>query len=402
MYDQFYGFSGRPFQLAPDPEFYFESLTHRKALSYLGYGLSQGEGFIVITGEVGAGKSTLAAHLVASIDRQRLTVGQIVTSQLDGGELVRLATQAFGITLPVARAPDKAAALGALEGFLQDEARAGRRCLLIVDEAQNLQVAALEELRMLSNFQLGAHPLLQILLLGQPEFRATLNEPGLEQLRQRVIATHHLDAMEPDEVGRYVEHRLTHVGWQGNPAFGEGVHARLAEASGCVPRRINLLANRLLLAGSVDRVGVLDTDMLDDVIADLAGDLDTVRPSAHEPTDVAPAAPEPTPEPVQAAPAPAAESAAIMADLAHEMALRDEQIAELQHAVMELADMRGGPAPVSAPEPDLEPVLSALVDLTRRIELLETRTGDQNEAIRHVLTMLIEWLEAENAHVRAA
>ena len=228
MYDQFYGFSARPFQLAPDPEFYFESLTHRKALSYLGYGLSQGEGFIVITGEVGAGKSTLAAHLVASIDRQRLTVGQIVTSGLDGGELVRLATQAFGIQLPMS---DKAAALGALELYLQDEARAGRRCLLIVDEAQNLKVGALEELRMLSNFQLGAHPLLQILLLGQPEFRTTLNAPGLEQLRQRVIATHHLDAMEPDEVGRYVEHRLARVGWKGNPAFAPGVHARLAEAS---------------------------------------------------------------------------------------------------------------------------------------------------------------------------
>lgn len=171
MYDQFYGFSGRPFQLAPDPAFYFESLTHRKALSYLGYGLAQGEGFIVITGEVGAGKSTLAAHLVASIDRQRLSVGQIVTSRLDAGELVRVAAQAFGVVPPVAQDPvalDKAAALGSLEMFLQDEARAGRRALLIVDEAQNLSVQALEELRMLSNFQLGAHPLLQILLLGQP------------------------------------------------------------------------------------------------------------------------------------------------------------------------------------------------------------------------------------------
>jgi putative secretion ATPase (PEP-CTERM system associated) len=414
MYDQFYGFSGRPFQLAPDPEFFFESLTHRKALSYLGYGLSQGEGFIVITGEVGAGKSTLAAHLVTSIDRQRLTVGQIVTSRLDGHELVRLATQAFGIALPVASGADKAAALGALELFLQDQARAGRRCLLIVDEAQNLAVSALEELRMLSNFQLGAHPLLQILLLGQPEFRTTLNAPGLEQLRQRVIATHHLDAMEPDEVGLYVEHRLARVGWTGHPQIGPEVYRRLAEASGCVPRRVNQLANRLLLLGSVEQASLLDRDMLDEVIADLAGDVDMALPDAPAPVDfVAPVpadapadAPAAKPDPVQhaqlATPAPAAEQAAIMADLAHELAKRDEQIAELQQAVMELADMRGGPALVAAPEPDLEPLLTAIVDLTRRIELLETRTSDQNEAIRHVLTMLIEWLEAENAHVRAA
>jgi len=408
MYDQFYGFTGRPFQLAPDPEFYFESLTHRKALSYLGYGLAQGEGFIVITGEVGAGKSTLAAHLVASIDRLRLTVGQIVTSRLDGDELVRLAAQAFGVVPP---AYDKAAALGALEMFLQDEARAGRRSLLIVDEAQNLSVQALEELRMLSNFQLGAHPLLQILLLGQPEFRTTLNTPGLEQLRQRVIATHHLDAMETEEVGPYVEHRLTHVGWKGRPAFGSGVYARLAEASGCVPRRINQLVNRLLLLGAVEQADTIDLDMLDEVIADLAGDADDDAVAAPEPVDfvaspAAAQAPESVPEPARA-PAPGDQSA-IMEALARELATRDEQIAELQQAVMELAEMRapavvvGAPQPESESGPDLEPLLSAIDDLTRRIEALEVRTGDQNEAIRHVLTMLIEWLEAENASARAA
>jgi general secretion pathway protein A len=407
MYDQFYGFSGRPFQLAPDPEFYFESLTHRKALSYLGYGLAQGEGFIVITGEVGAGKSTLAAHLVASIDRQRLTAAQIVTSRLDAGELVRLAAQAFGVVAPsldqahAAGAPDKAAILGTLEMFLQDEARAGRRCLLIVDEAQNLSIQALEELRMLSNFQLGAHPLLQIVLLGQPEFRATLQSPGLEQLRQRVIATHHLDAMERDEVGPYIEHRLGRVGWKGNPTFGEGVYKRLAEASGCVPRRVNQLANRLLLAGAVDQVHEIDGDMLEDVIADLAGDTEAGTPAAE--TTPAEAPRDEAVHPIEfAAPAPVADQAAIMAEWMRELHSRDEQIAELQQAVMELAELRTPAAVTPAPQADLEPLLSAIVDLTRRIEALEVRTGDQNEAIRHVLTMLIEWLEAENASARAA
>ena len=420
MYDQFYGFSGRPFQLAPDPEFYFESLTHRKALSYLGYGLSQGEGFIVITGEIGAGKSTLAAHMLASIDRARLTVGQIVTSKLDGDELVRLAAQAFGLGPAdrIAKGPvwDKAAALGGLEAFLQDEARAGRRSLLIVDEAHNLSIGALEELRMLSNFQLGAHPLLQILLLGQPEFRVTLKEPGLEQLRQRVIATHHLDAMEPDEVGPYVEHRLARVGWTGRPAFGPGVHARLAQASGCVPRRINQLASHLLLMGAVEEADVLDCDMLDEVIAEHkldsgeseALDLNEARQHSGRAAtvDFIPDAPEAETETeanmdAQAEPAPAAapaaDHAAIMAHLEQSLARRDEQIAELQQAVMELSAAR--PA---AAQPDPEPMLAALVDLTQRIEALETRSADQNEAIRHILTMLIEWLESENAHPRAA
>ncbi|MDE2412959.1 MAG: AAA family ATPase, partial [Sphingomonadales bacterium] len=219
MFNDFYGLSGRAFQLTPDPAFYFESLTHRKALSYLSYGLAQGEGFVVITGEVGAGKSTLVAYLMATIDPARLTAAQIVTSKLDGEELVHVVAQAFGL---IVEGHDKASALGAIEAFLHDEARAGRRCLLVVDESQNLELEALEELRMLSNFQLGAHPLLQTLLLGQPEFRDTIQEhPQLEQLRQRVIAAHHLDAMERDEVQAYVEHRLKCVGWEGNPAFDQ-------------------------------------------------------------------------------------------------------------------------------------------------------------------------------------
>lgn len=173
MFDDFYGLTGRPFQLTPDPNFFFESGTHRKALSYLGYGLAQSEGFIVITGEVGAGKSTLVAHLMQRIDPERLTVGQIVTSNLDGEELVHLAAQSFGLDI---EGHDKASALAEIENFLHEEAREGRRCLLVVDESQNLSIEALEELRMLSNFQLGAHPLLQILLLGQPEFKKVLAE----------------------------------------------------------------------------------------------------------------------------------------------------------------------------------------------------------------------------------
>ena len=388
MYDEFYQLTGRPFQLTPDPEFYFESNTHRKALSYLGYGLAQGEGFIVITGEVGAGKSTLAAHLMASVDREHLTAAQIVTSKLDGEELVHMAARAFGLDVA---GHDKASALGEIEHFLQDEARAGRRCLLVVDEAQNLSVDALEELRMLSNFQLGAHPLLQILLLGQPEFRTLLqSSPLLEQLRQRIIASHHLEAMDAEEVGPYVEHRLACVGWRGNPMFEPGVHADLAEASGGLPRRVNQLVNRLLLMGAVEQRSVIDAAMLREVLADL--DSDGAAATA-EPVSVV--------EPVARPAAPAGQ------DFAAALATRDEQIAELQQAVIELAEMRNVAPPEAVPDTSahdarVEELSAALRDANARLAALEQRTEEQSQAIRHVLTMLIEWIESENPARAAA
>jgi len=265
MYDQYYGLSGRPFQLTPDPEFYFESASHKKAMSYLGYGLNQGEGFIVITGEVGAGKSTLVAHLMERIDPSALTVAQVVTSALDGEELIHVVAQSFGLSV---EGHDKAGALGAIEAFLQDEARAGRRCLLIVDECQNLEFTALEELRMLSNFQLGSHPLLQSLLLGQPQFRRTLaHHPDLEQLRQRIIASHHLEALDAAEVTDYVHHRLTHVGWDGRPIFEDGLLDALYGATEGIPRRVNQVMNRLLLLGAIEERSQVDQAMLNSVMA---------------------------------------------------------------------------------------------------------------------------------------
>lgn len=415
MYDDFYQLTGRPFQLTPDPEFYFESTTHRKALSYLGYGLAQGEGFIVITGEVGAGKSTLAAHLMATIDRNRLTAGQIVTSKLDGEELIHVAAHAFGLDV---KGHDKASALAAIEQFLHEEARSGRRSLLVVDEAQNLAVGALEELRMLSNFQLGAHPLLQILLLGQPEFRTLLQtSPHLEQLRQRVIASHHLEAMEAGEVSHYVEHRLSRVGWNGdNPGIDQRVYAELAKASGGIPRRINQIVSRLMLMGAVEQRTRLDSGMLKAVLDDLARD--TALPALAEvipqPVKVDPApaaAPEPAPQPVMApemAPAMAPEMAqptaiarADIAALEAALAARDEQIAELQQAVVELAEMH--PVNVAVPErPSDEELLEALGEAARRITTLESRQLEQEQTIRHTLTMLIEWIENDDPHRVAA
>jgi putative secretion ATPase (PEP-CTERM system associated) len=387
MFNDFYGLTGRPFQLTPDPAFYFESLTHRKALSYLSYGLAQGEGFVVITGEVGAGKSTLVAHLMATVDPARLTAAQIVTSKLDGEEIVHVVAQAFGL---IVDGHDKASALGAIEAFLHDEARSGRRCLLVVDESQNLELEALEELRMLSNFQLGAHPLLQTLLLGQPEFRELIQDhPRLEQLRQRVIAAHHLEAMELGEVQQYIEHRLKCVGWNGNPRIDQRVYTEVFEASGGVPRRINQIFNRLMLLGAVEQRSRIDGAMLSQVLEELEldGTLQLKRP---EPRPVEPVA-QTVAEPALASPQ---FEVAAMAQVEAMLAERDGQIRELQQALIELADERDGGAVVATPNPDQGAALAAI---EAKLSGIETRLLEQERTIRHTLTMLIEWIEADEA-----
>jgi putative secretion ATPase (PEP-CTERM system associated) len=380
MFDDFYGLTGKPFQLTPDPAFYFRSTTHRKALSYLGYGLAQGEGFIVITGDVGAGKSTLVAHLMGTVDPSQLTVAQVVTSKLDEEEIVHVIAQSFGLDI---EGHDKASALGAIEGFLHGEARAGRRCLLVVDESQNLSVAALEELRMLSNFQLGNHPLLQTLLLGQPEFRATIQgHEALEQLRQRVIAAHHLDPMDKAEIEPYITHRLQRVSWNGNPQFDQRVFSELYEASGGIPRRVNQIANRLLLLGAVEERTRIDSVMLKAVLDELAGE--QAFPAA------APAA-MPAAETKPAPQAPGAGPPTIDNDMLDTLlAERDVQIAELQQAVVELASQQ---------EDAARPEIAALQDQVIR---LETKMVEQERTIRQTLTMLIEWIETEMDQSKAA
>ena len=387
MYEQFYGFSGRPFQLTPDPQFYFESTSHKKAMSYLGYGLSQGEGFIVITGEVGAGKSTLVAHLMERIDPAALTVAQVVTSALDGAEVVHVVAQAFGLAV---EGQDKAGALGAIERFLHDEARAGRRCLLVVDECQNLELTALEELRMLSNFQLGSHPLLQSLLLGQPEFRRTLaNHPGLEQLRQRIIASHHLEALDADEVEHYVRHRLGHVGWDGRPQFEAGLLEALYRHTGGIPRRVNQVMNRLLLLAAIEESDLLSLRMLDAVVAEMTAD--QTRGARLGGGDLR-AAPDPVATPAPA-PAPATHGSLPVTEVAALLAERDARTAELEAAI--------GALQAAGTSQQGEPLAADETRLAVALERIEARLEEQEQSFRHVLTMLIEWFE-EDPSRRAA
>ena len=373
MYEKHYRFSGRPFQLTPDPQFYFESLTHRKAMSYLGYGLAQGEGFIVITGEIGAGKTTLVGHLMATIDPQRLTAVKIASTQVGGDDMLRMTAQAFGISTDNV---EKAHILSRIEAYLHHQARAGRRTLLIVDEAQNLGVPALEELRMLSNFQLGGQSLLQIFLLGQPEFRERIAGPALEQLRQRIIATHHLEPMQPEEVGPYIEHRLKVVGWTGNPRFTPESYALMAQASGCVPRRLNALVSRVLLLGAIDQFEIIDERVTEAVVADLGADLAVNTEKVAE----QPKMPEPAPAHARVAEADAAQLRMLKSEVETLSAAIARSEAEREAALDALSTAEDG---------------GRIADLELRLARAEQRLDEQDEVLRRVLSKLIEWVERD-------
>jgi putative secretion ATPase (PEP-CTERM system associated) len=266
MYTQFYGLEAEPFLLTPDQRFYFESNVHAQAMAHLTYGLSRGEGFIVITGEIGAGKTILVKRLGALIDRQRILSAHIVTTRLDGSDLLRIIASAFGLKdLPA----DKSSLLLRLQGFFEAALKHGFRALLIVDEAQNLPVSGLEELRMLSNIQIGNVAPFQSFLIGQPQFRTVLASPDLEQLRQRVIATYHLGPMNRQECGEYVLHRLKQVGWKSDPSFDSGAIDAIFQYSGGVPRRINTLCTRVLLFGLLDELHHFSADDVNKVAFDL-------------------------------------------------------------------------------------------------------------------------------------
>jgi putative secretion ATPase (PEP-CTERM system associated) len=268
MYEAHFGFTGTPFGLNPDPDFYFGSKGHAHALSYLKFGVHQGEGFVVVTGEIGAGKTTLVRTLLSGVDSERIVAAQIVSTQLEAGDLLRSVALAFGIA---PKSLSKAELIATIEAFLTLLVTQGRRALLIVDEAQNLSREAVEELRMLSNFQLGNQALLQSFLVGQPELRVLLNAKPMEQFRQRVIASCHLGPMDRAETQSYIEHRLKQVGWKGTPEFGDEAHDRIFTFTGGVPRRVNLLCNRVLLSAYLNEQSVIDAALVDGVTRELRG-----------------------------------------------------------------------------------------------------------------------------------
>jgi len=269
MYSEFYKLSGKPFQLSPNPKFFYGSTGHQKALAYLQYGLHQGEGFIVITGDIGTGKTTLLGHLLSQLDSNKYVAAKLVTTQLEADDTLRMVAATFGIDT---RNVDKATLLRNLERFIVDNQRRGRRILVVVDEVQNLPLKSIEELRMLSNFQVNDVNAVQFLLTGQPQFRDILASDDLVQLRQRVVVAYHLGPLNVEETRAYIEHRLQMVGWRSDPVITDAAHRRIHHFSAGVPRQINVLCDRLFLCGMLEDLHEINESVVDTVAGEMSSE----------------------------------------------------------------------------------------------------------------------------------
>jgi len=284
MYESFYHFSEKPFHLSPNPRFFFESQGHKRAMSYLRYGLTQNEGFIVITGGIGTGKTTLVRTLFEQLTKENVVAAQLVTTHLEKDDLLRMIAASFGLAH---EGNSKAAILKNLETFLVARAKEGKKALLVIDEAQNLPIESLEELRMLSNFQVGDRVLLQTFLLGQEEFRETLKANKLEQLRQRIIAAYHLESLSEQETANYIKHRMSQVGWKDDPSFTPMALAEIFQQTSGVPRKINNFCDRLLLFGYLEELHQIDGPQVNEVALELKNEIPQENIQQEQPLEPA-------------------------------------------------------------------------------------------------------------------
>ncbi|WP_227689802.1 ExeA family protein [Sphingopyxis yananensis] len=378
MYDQFYGFTGRPFQLTADPHYYFESATHRKAMSYLEYGLAQGEGIILITGDAGMGKTALAGHLMESLEQllaeQNHCHGvQLTIPDQGADDFLMVAAEEFGLAY---QAEEQEILLRGIEIYLRGELRAGRRTVLIIDDAQNLSIAALEQLLLLAALQQDGQQLMQIFLIGQPEFRQILfHSPSLDALRQRVIATHHLEPMEADELEPYIFHRLAKVGWNGNPIIAADAFAEIFTHSKGIPRLVNRLFSRILLHGALEEVTRISAQTVRDVVSELSGDRDEAG----------------TASPAQAGDA---SLATVATKLAAKVAAQpsgakpvDPSVPKKDAGQPSASTVKDSPAMIATAE---------YVMLQHRVAKLEARLSEQDMAMRQMIELLIQWVDQQD------
>lgn len=279
MYESHYGISAKPFQLNPDPAFFYASAKHRKAISYLEYGLEQREGFIVITGPIGTGKTMIAQSLLKSIETSKIEAIQIVTSNLSPTDLLSLIAKEFKIDVAE---QNKALLIEHIHSHLLNLYQQGRYALILVDEAQNLPIETIEELRMLSNFQQNNQPLLQSFLLGQAELKEQLQSPAMEQFRQRIIASFHLQPLNQDEVKHYIEHRLKQAGLEQPQILTGECYDLICNKTLGVPRKINLLMDRVLLYGFLNELHHFEKKHIEVIIDELSLELGFSSNSSYE------------------------------------------------------------------------------------------------------------------------
>jgi general secretion pathway protein A len=358
MYREFFGLTGKPFQLSPDARFFFPSKEHKRALSFLQYGLGQGDGFIVITGDIGTGKTTLVQTLLADLDPKVTIVANMVTTQLKEDDLLTLVAFQFGLR---PNGPSKAVLLRDLEQFFLHRTRENKRVLLIVDEAQNLPAQSVEELRMLSNFQYQGKPLVQVFLLGQEEFRATLLSEGFEQLRQRVIATYHLNPLDSEETRTYIEHRLKLVGWNANPTFSDEAFERIFAFTQGVPRRINNLCDRTLLYAFLEELHQIDGEVVRQVADEIGNEFIGADLDKPKTTNAAPST-EPMVQPLES-----------MARMMFDKANVQQRLGSLERAVDTLGH---------GLKDELAEIRTLLVELIREVKAQRAKVGELSKRKR--------------------
>jgi general secretion pathway protein A len=340
MYERFYHLRERPFALSPDPDYLYPSRVHQEALDYLRYGLETHAGFVVITGEIGSGKTTLLQSVLRTLD-SHTTVARLVNTLLDPREVLEALMVDLGLD-PAGKS--KPLMLRDLAQFLVDQRMQGRMVLVVIDEAQNLSAAALEELRMLSNLETEKSKLLEMVLVGQPNLRDKLNSPELQQLRQRITVSYHLRPLDAEDTARYINHRLRHAAVGAPLEFPRDVTDLVHGRSKGVPRIINVICDAVLVFGYAEERHHIDRRLTEEALQELevtgvlppTGAVELAE-ALEAPPQAQTSAPIAAPAPARAAPAPAFSEAQLAAMRAREEEIerREKQLQQRERELLE-------------------------------------------------------------------